>query len=156
MNTSLLAALATQNFIISQQFMTFLALWAGANIVGGFSLTLHRRYRYFWQMMAMWNIFNLSLALISLLFSKPLTSFAVMEVASLLTQTQLFVAFNWALNLSYILIGLGLRLIGSYRQEPQLRGYGMAIVIQGAFLLAFDTALFWSHYQLLAKFIEKL
>jgi hypothetical protein len=91
----------------------------------------------FGLMTASWGIINAGLGISALLSRKK----EVYTHKDLLRDEILFnriIAINSALNMSYILGGLALSHIND---SPRLNSYGDAIIIQGAFLLIFDTVL---------------
>ena len=108
-------------------FFAWSLLSLGAAVFGLYSRT-GERWRAAWFMTAMWGLVDGAIALYALL-GPPL---APQALASILR-------FNTGLDILYILAGLALLT----RKNPRLQGFGLAIIVQGAFLLGFDLY-FWS------------
>lgn len=139
--------LRRRNLEVQQVGMGVLAGWGTANLAtGGIGWATNEpgRTRAFWQGNAAWNVVNLGIAGFSLasqpaLRRAPLTEVAVRKQVKNL-ETAL--AINAGLDVGYVLTGFLLRSIGARQENPQLQGFGDALLLQGGFLFVFDTTLF--------------
>lgn len=140
---SLLQSFNMERIAIQKTGMQTLGLWALSNIaigsIASFSTTGEKQA--FWQMNAGWNIVNAGIAGMGY-FSQtiPTTlSASIQEQHSIET----ILAVNAGLDLAYIIGGFYLkeRAKSSANQE-RLQGFGNAIIVQGAFLFAFDAILY--------------
>lgn len=124
--------------------MLGLGSWAVVNIAGG-AILQHRTdgtAKQFHRMNALWNTVNLAIAGFgywSALKSDP----AAWDLATSLSKHQAFqkvLLFNAGLDVGYIMGGLYLteRAKQPGANADQLKGFGNAIMLQGAFLMAFD------------------
>lgn len=122
--------------------MLTLGSWAVVNIYFWYKnkdITKNSTY-YFWQMNGLWNVINLSIALIS-------TILVLVKLQSYRTDANLqelqvnIVAFNILLDILYIAAGFYLEHRGKAKKNDRLIGYGNAIQLQGAFLFFFDSVL---------------
>ncbi|MGC8865877.1 MAG: DUF6992 family protein [Bacteroidales bacterium] len=128
--------------------MLFLGGWAITNlVVGGYGwahATGH--WKYFHQMNFMWNVVNLSIAGYAL-YSNSSTHWETIHASEFLAShlnTERILLINSALDLGYIGTGFLLKHF-SYRSANHsnlLKGYGNALILQGAFLLVFDLSLY--------------
>jgi hypothetical protein len=132
---------------LGHQRTAMLALggWAVGNIAVG--LTLRGRSagqdRYFHEMNALWNGVNLGIAALGYWSASqggasPTLYDAMREHYGF----QKILLFNAGLDLGYMAGGLYLmeRAKNTDQRPERLRGYGRAILLQGAFLFAFDLA----------------
>ncbi len=131
--------------------MGLLIIWASVNILIGVAGWIFSRgtYRYFFQMNAFWNLFNLGLGLAGYLGASGAD-------LSLLTQADIVAAYHDMQNL-YILnagldvayIAIAFFLIERARRIPKwrdlLKGYGYSLILQGGFLFVFDLVMFLVH-----------
>lgn len=134
---------------ITKTGMLVLGSWAVGNMaVGGLMMTRSSGSQfYFHQMNVFWNVVNLGLAgfgYYNALQMNPAevgVSSSVSEFYSL----QKTLLFNAGLDIAYIAGGLYLleRAKNTDNKPERLRGFGRSVILQGAFLLAFDTALFF-------------
>jgi hypothetical protein len=131
--------------------MWVLTGWAAANITWGLAgnFTASGEALHMHRMNAMWNTVNLGLGvagLIGLRNFEPGTR-PPSEMAADHTRLQNIFMINAGLNTAYIMTGVYLR--ERSRNQPQhaarLSGYGTSLIIQGSFLLLFDTAMAWLH-----------
>ena len=103
-----------------------LIVWAGLCIVASAIGLLRARREYsraFWLMTALWGAIDAVLGVAGLL-GKP------MEPAGL----RRLLLVNAGLDVLYLAAGIALLT----RPRAQLKGFGVAIIVQGAFLLVFD------------------
>lgn len=123
--------------------MQTLGLWALTNIaVGTFaSFSSKGETQAFWQMNAGWNIINAGIAGMGY-FSQTIPNTllgTIQEQHSIET----ILAVNAGLDLAYIIGGFYLKEKAKTADNPErLRGFGNAIILQGAFLFAFDAILY--------------
>ena len=134
---------------ITKTGMLVLGSWAVGNMaVSGLMMPRASGSQYYFhQMNVFWNIVNLGLAgfgYYNALQMDPAgvdVSNSVSEFYSL----QKTLLFNAGLDVAYIAGGLYLleRAKNTENKPERLRGFGRSVILQGAFLLAFDTALFF-------------
>lgn len=140
---SLLQSFNMERIAIQKTGMQTLGLWALSNIaigsIASFSTTGEKQA--FWQMNASWNIVNAGIAGMGY-FSQtiPATlSATIQEQHSIET----ILAVNAGLDLAYIIGGYYLKERAKSSPNPErLQGFGNAIILQGAFLFAFDAILY--------------
>ncbi len=127
-----------------QTAMLTLGGWAVANIAVGVSLqgSADGSTKHFHRMNALWNTVNLGIAglgYLTTIKSDP----AGWDLATSLSKHQSFqkvLLFNTGLDVGYVLGGLYLteRAKRPGVNADQLKGFGQSIMLQGAFLFAFD------------------
>ena len=133
--------------------MALLTAWSIANLGGGLAgnllVPVGRDARYFHQMNWAWNTVNLTLGAVGLVSARrdrrrarPRPRAAV---EADITRAQRVFAVNALLDVVYMVGGYATWELGKDRESPRLRGYGQAVVLQGAFLLAFDLAMILAH-----------
>lgn len=126
-------------FDYQARMMAQLRLWALGNILGGGVLMASPSewWRAFGGMCAAWGLVNLLIALFALrsVQRKREQNPDARQAAQECHKLRRFLWLNAGLDVIYILVGAGLAVWGA---TPMLDGFGWAIVIQGAFLLAFD------------------
>jgi len=164
-NTYAQDSLKTFNFNrehIKKSGMEVLGSWAVGNLAVGTiaSNNTTGSTKYFYQMDALWNIANLGAAVSGYLSAvhnagKPLT-----PAESLKQQHKIETIFlvNGGLDVAYIGTGIYLSHRGNSNNSDKLRGYGSAIIMQGAFLLLFDATMYSSEKSngnKLRHFLEK-
>lgn len=133
--------------------MSTLTGWSLINIAGGtlgnFTTTGHSRY--FHQGNAMWNSVNLVLGVVGLISetrarSRPL---GLAEGRLRSHRSQLAFVINAGLDVLYVSSGAVLWQLGPTARNPAMQdrlvGYGQALVLQGAFLFAFDVGMALAH-----------
>ncbi|MEZ4384080.1 MAG: hypothetical protein R3A79_22295 [Nannocystaceae bacterium] len=131
--------------------MATLTAWSIANIVGGVAGNLATPrgdpLRYAHQMNAMWNTVNLTLGAIGLANARRERGVIGrrLGVAAEVAKTQRVFAVNALLDVLYILGGYATWEVGRARESPRLVGYGGAVILQGAFLMAFDLGMIAAH-----------
>lgn len=131
---------------ISQTGMKVLGGWAITNIaVGSFAFYRTKGVsRYFNQMNVFWNVINLGIATAGFYGAKEALSKQLTLTESIHEQQKMekILLFNAGLDVAYIVGGFYLGQRGLYKNSERLRGYGKAVILQGAFLLLFDSSLF--------------
>ncbi|TVQ10317.1 MAG: hypothetical protein EA364_12605 [Balneolaceae bacterium] len=130
---------------LSQQHMAMTVLlgWGLTNLAAGSVLAAASPgYRDFGYMTAGWGLVNAGIAAFSL-YSGPPFDPQTVTLAEYLRDEQLFnriLAINSGLNVAYIGVGAGMARWGS---SSRIRQFGSAIILQGAFLMAFDAFLLY-------------
>ncbi|MEX1188338.1 MAG: hypothetical protein WED33_03705 [Bacteroidia bacterium] len=129
--------------------MKVLGTWSLINITSGLILRNNTmgEDRYFHEMNAIWNTVNLGLAasgFIKVSKEQPENSaFAVLDKQLQLEKTLLL---NSGLDIAYITAGAYLLERSKNENNPidrqRFRGYGRGLVLQGAFLLIFDSVFY--------------
>ncbi len=126
--------------------MEVLGGWAIANIAVGTIGWYNSKgsTRYFHQMNIIWNVVNLSLAIPGYLSARQDYNRPLSAAESLQKQQKLEKIFLINAGLDFVYIGGGayLRNRGNAKNSDRLRGYGSSIILQGAFLLLFDGAMY--------------
>jgi hypothetical protein len=142
-------SLQTLNFnrnYIKNTGMQVLGGWATANLVaGGIGwASTQGQTKYFHQMNALWNVANLGVAILGYAATQKDKNHTYTAQESLEQQQKIEKLFlvNGALDFVYIGTGLYLNHKGNTDNSAQNRGYGSAIVLQGAFLLLFDATMY--------------
>ncbi len=107
---------------ISTRLLLWSLPWAGAGIIGLWASSDDGQ-KGFWGMSGAWGVINSGIALAGLLGAEPL-----------LTDLRNVLFINAGLDIAYMLGGIYLLT----RPEATWRGSGVAVLIQGGFLLAFD------------------
>ncbi len=128
--------------------MQLLGSWAAANItVGGIGwATANGTTKYFHQMNTIWNLANLGVALagyVGTIHDKNKTYTTQESLAEQRKIENIFL-INGGLDLVYIGTGIYLKHRGNMKNSDQSKGYGSAIIMQGAFLLLFDATIYMS------------
>jgi hypothetical protein len=126
--------------------MFILGGWAVANIaVGavGFGLERDERVRWLHLGNASWNLVNLGLALAGLIgdWGKDPAGFDAKQSLEASNTQEKILLVNAGLDVAYLAAGAFLWQRGEATLDPRLTGFGQALLIQGAFLLVFDTVL---------------
>jgi hypothetical protein len=142
-------SLQTLNFNrnrIKNTGMQVLGSWATTNIViGGIGwASTNGTTKYFHQMNAIWNLANLGVAILGYTATIKDKDHIYTAQESLEEQHKLEKLFlvNGALDFVYIGAGLYLKHRGDTNNSDQNRGYGSAVILQGAFLLLFDATMY--------------
>lgn len=142
--TALLAGVHGQATRTEQAGMVVLGTWAGLNLVGGVvgarTATDPARVA-FHQGNAAWNVVNLGIAVPGYLSARrrgrEAPAWPALPVD--LARQRGVLLLNLGLDMGYV--GVGTALWSLRPEDPRLRGYGQALVLQGAFLGAFDLSL---------------
>lgn len=132
---------------INRTGMLVLGGWALANIVSGttLSFTTQGEAKYFNQFNALWNTVNLGLALNGL-FNTGTDSLSLYNSVTGHQTLQNIFVLNAGLDLAYIATGLFLKEKAKNSDKKDiLNGYGNSLLVQGAFLLVFDAAMYFIH-----------
>ena len=136
--------LAQDRAQVNRTGMQVLLGWSALNMAGGTVgyFQTSGKNRYFHQMNAIWNVVNAGIA-VSALSGMGADSLASLPMAYKegLTMEKVLLA-NAGLDVAYIATGGYMMERGMRKDQVRFRGYGQSLLIQGGFLLAFDTALF--------------
>lgn len=136
---------------INRSAMLVLGSWAVGNMLvgtyGHFNTT--GQVREFHQFNFMWNVVNLGIAAFGYYQAANADPMVLGHVDILREYNTLqnILLLNVGLNVSYMATGLYLRerSKSSINHADRLKGYGNSLLLQGAFLLLFDTSLFFIH-----------
>ena len=133
--------------------------WGLTNVAVGVAgnLTSEGRVRYFHQGNWAWNTVNVALGIAGLVGAargrEPVTS--VRQGVEAGRKSQLVFAINAGLDVLYVSAGAAmwqLTLDDTTPVAQRVGGYGQALVLQGAFLFAFDVAMLWAHEILIDRY----
>lgn len=126
----------------TRQNMAFLGGWALLNIgsgIVGMTFTEGTSY-YFHQMNVGWNVVNLSIAAAGYFLTKPDTDAQPYRLVRKLSSMENSLMLNTGLDIAYITAGIALTELAKHRpmRADQFSGFGQSLILQGAFLAAFD------------------
>jgi MFS family permease len=148
---SILSKFDSRKNAINHKGMAVLTAWSGATIAGsavGYGLTTSYEEQQFYIMNGAWGIINLGIALPGLL-SKPKRTASVYELQKSQTKLEKLFLANALLDVVYISGGCILKQYAAEqtndRKYQQFNGFGNAVILQGAGLLIFDTAMTLIH-----------
>lgn len=127
--------------------MQTLLAWSALNIGTGTAgmLLTEGRTRHFHEMNAAWNVVNAAIAgfgYYAATSEDPDQGDRYEAVSSAHADEKLFL-LNMGLNVSYIAGGAYLWERGVRTESDRLRGWGPSVIVQGAFLLVFDSTMYW-------------
>jgi hypothetical protein len=142
-------AVAMERINITRNYMTALGAWGLVNVVQGSisaTNTLGPEH-YFHQMSSYFNAVNVGIAAVGFLgIKKQLLKTNTLDSEIKAQQKiQKILLINSALDVGYFGIGLLMRNSGIKNQNAKIQGYGGSIMLQGAFLLAYDLLQFGAH-----------
>lgn len=132
----------------NQKGMVILGSWAIGNMVWGGIGASHTtgEVKAFHQMNLYWNTVNLAIAGFGYWQATkevPGTDFwATMEAQQSIEKTLLV---NAALDVAYMAGGLYMKERGIRTDNSRLVGFGKSVILQGAFLMAFDAVMYGFH-----------
>jgi hypothetical protein len=134
--------------------------WAGLNLAVGTwgAFSAEGRWKYVHQMNAGWNVVNAGIAtagLVGALSTDP-ASLGMAETIREGYSIEKILLFNAGLDIGYVAGGAFLNERGLRTDSDRLVGYGRSIMVQGAFLFAFDLVLYWLHNRNTNQFLESL
>jgi hypothetical protein len=142
-------AVAMERINITRNYMTALGAWGLVNVVQG-SISATNTVgpeHYFHQMSSYFNAVNMGIAAVGFLgIKKQLlkTNTLASEIREQ-QKIQKILLINSALDVGYFGIGLLMRKSGINNSNAKIQGYGGSIMLQGAFLLAYDLLQFGAH-----------
>ncbi|MEE4177706.1 MAG: hypothetical protein V2I46_09370 [Bacteroides sp.] len=134
---------------ISRIGMWTLGGWAAANfVVGGIGWAKGSgSNKYFHQGNVLWNTVNAGIAGMALysLYQADAGSLGLFESIQEHFGMEKTLLFNAGLDVGYMVTGFFLRekARNSVKHHDMFKGYGSALILQGAFLFAFDLGLYW-------------
>ncbi len=142
-----LSSLFQEEQAFRQKGMMVLGSWAVVNIAGGLALRANTTgtSRYFHEMNALWNGVNLGIAAFGYFSARAMAEpGSILELYQEQLSLDKVLLFNAGLDLAYVAAGLWMNersrnLEG--RTSERWSGYGRSVMLQGAFLFAFDIAL---------------
>ncbi|MDZ7658386.1 DUF6992 family protein [Fodinibius sp.] len=135
-----------QRINLNTNGMYVLSGWALTNIavgsIGYFKSTGSTKYLH--QMNVGWNIVNLAIAGGALYQSSQVdpTSFTLAQSIAEAKSIENILLLNMGLNVGYIATGGFMWERGLRKTNNRLVGYGQSLIIQGGFLLLFDSTLY--------------
>lgn len=132
--------------------------WSALNIgvgAAGYLMT-DGPQRYFHQMNAAWNVVNALIAGFGLrgALREDASSFDGLETLEEGRSFERILAINIGLNVAYMASGAFMWERGLRRDDDRLQGYGPSLLVQGAFLLVFDSTLFTLQRRASARYLE--
>ncbi|RDV37040.1 hypothetical protein DV096_16145 [Bradymonadaceae bacterium TMQ3] len=134
--------------------------WSALNIGVGTAgyLVSDGPRRYFHQMNAAWNVVNAAIAGFGLraALRDDASRFDGLETLEEGRSFERILAINIGLNVAYMASGAFMWERGLRRDDDRLRGYGPSLLLQGAFLLVFDSTLFALQRRASARYLEGL
>lgn len=134
---------------LNKRGMQVLLGWSALNLTTGIygNFAFEGRSKYFHQMNAAWNTVNLGLAVHGLLTLGQNDGSTIAEIMKSGQQFEKVLLFNAGLDVGYMAFGLYLRERGKRQDDDRWYGYGNSMMLQGAFLFAFDWVLFYLNVQ---------
>jgi hypothetical protein len=130
----------------NQTAMYILGTWAAGNmVIGGIGMSQTTgATRHFHQMNLMWNTVNMGIAAFGLLSQSPDLNGNFEDILSQHRKMENLYLINSGLDLVYMAAGGYMihRSRSSVKRADMLEGYGKSVILQGGFLLVFDTT-FW-------------
>lgn len=146
--------------------MWILGSWAVGNMLASGAVLVFAKpqgeSKYFYQMNIMWNTVNMGLAGLGLYQNYQSDDLIYWQsVLSDQHQMQKILLFNAGLDVGYIMTGFFLKEKAKTAQKlpERLQGWGKSLILQGAFLLAFDVGLTMAHSKngsKMQKFLENI
>lgn len=146
-----LTEITQSQYAINRTGMTVLGSWAIANIGIGFfrmQQTSGEAY-HFNQMNAMWNTVNVGLAAVGFFTAgQILDNQSLSAVLGFQNRFEKILLVNAALDVGYMITGLYLkeRSKNSVKNTERFAGFGKSLILQGGFLLVFDTVMYLVHH----------
>lgn len=148
---------------INQTGMKVLGGWALANIAIG-SVSFYKTKsatKYFHQMNIFWNVVNLGIATAGFYGAKEASNKPYTIEQSIREQhkTEQTLLINAGLDVAYVAGGWYLNRRSISKNSDRLHGYGNSIILQGVFLLLFDSSMFAiqkHHDKTAEKFLNKV
>jgi len=135
--------------------MGVLTGWAVANIASGIAgaLVVESDTRYVHEMNALWNSVNLTLGIIGLVNNgrRGPKAETIGEARRVNRKTRRVYLINGVLDVVYIGAGALTAGLGRRYGQRRVEGWGTSIVLQGAWLFAFDIAMVLAHERVAAR-----
>lgn len=123
--------------------MTALTIWGGMNVVAGaigWPLADDEQWQSFHAMNLAWGAVNLAIAIPALVRNLNADPAKISLADTLSSEESLtsVLLLNVGLDVAYVTAGALLWERGDFGGDPLLTGMGQALILQGAFLMAFD------------------
>jgi hypothetical protein len=144
---------------VTQSGLYYLLGWAIFNIVVGGVLAFAGKgaWKPFGIFSAGWNVVNLALAANGIHDATAAMTqhFTVLEAIREVAFLKTLFLINAGLDVAYITWGLWLRDKSTYTETKRERnlGWGWSLILQGGFLLVFDSVMGWLNHELLVKLL---
>lgn len=143
--------------------MKVLGAWGLANTVfgaAGLAASKGGQNHYFYQMTTIWGVTNFIIAIPGYIGASRQMGldFNVAQTIGQQRKIEFTFSVNTILDVAYIGAGFYMDSRGNNTNNPQLKGYGLSIALQGSFLLLFDATMLRTHYgngRKLVRFLEK-
>jgi hypothetical protein len=143
--------------------MGVLGGWGALNLASGaigWSNSTTNESRYFFEMNTIWGAANFGTALVTYAGLQRERKKHYTAAEELQRQEKLKKIFlvNGAFDIVYLGAGAYLKIAGDSRNSPIMKGFGESVLIQGAFLLIFDGAMYHAekgNESKLRTFLEK-
>lgn len=151
-----------QRLTMTRNAMWVLGGWAVGNVLTGaiYRGSTSGRTKYFHEMNLYWGVINLGLSGFVIYQSYQADPGAYDLLATINEQEKLekLVLFNNGLNVAYIMTGLFLIERGKRPEHfsERLIGFGNSLILQGGFLLLFDTIQYFAYHHALHPKISEL
>ena len=134
--------------------------WSAVNLGTGTAgaFTSEGPPRYLHQMNVGWNLVNAAIGgfgLAGALREDP-ASFGPLDTLEEGRRLEKILLLNLGLNVAYMATGAFLLERGLRRDDDRLRGFGVSLILQGGFLLVFDSVLFWSQHRASRRYLAQL
>ena len=152
-----LEAINQNRISMNSKGMLVLGGWAVSNmIVGGIGMTqTGGTTKYFHQMNAAWNTINLTIAGFGYYgLRNQSLDMSLSETISEYHSFEKILLFNAGLDIGYMALGAFLWERGLRKESNRLTGYGQSLILQGGFLFAFDTILYFLNRSESSKLME--
>jgi hypothetical protein len=110
----------------------------------GWSNSTNLETRYFFEMNTIWGAADFGVALLGYggLQKQRKKNLTAAEILEEQKKIEKIFFINGVLDVAYIGTGLYLKLAGDSRNSPIMKGYGESILMQGGFLLIFDSIMY--------------
>ncbi|MFI5163198.1 MAG: DUF6992 family protein [Sphingobacteriales bacterium] len=137
-----------------------ITLTIDGNQVPGRISTLSPELKYFGQMNTIWGSVDFVTALLGYTGQQNGKNKKLTAAQTIAEQDRLVKIFkiNMYLDVAYLGAGTYLKLVGDSRNSPIMKGYGESVLLQGGFLLLFDSLMLHAektHSSKLRTFLEK-
>ena len=143
--------------------MKVLLGWSIGNIiVGGILLFFSSGLLLsFSQMTVGWNIVNLIISLVGLNMTKSMSttlmsSLNPISLIRYIHSVEKILVFNSGLDIAYAIFGIYLIEKGTMLESSMWSGFGAAVMVQGLFLLTFDSVLYFLNRRVAREVFEEI
>ncbi|MBD1392827.1 DUF6992 family protein [Mucilaginibacter glaciei] len=129
--------------------MKVLGSWGIANVAVGATgwATTNGSTKYFYQMNTIWGAVNVGAAILGYTGAQKTKGDKLSAAESLTAQKKIERIFliNGVLDVAYVATGVYVNHRGNIKDDDKLKGYGSSVIMQGAFLLLFDSIMYGTH-----------